>query len=181
MNRKRLEKEYFEWMVETVCHDRFAENISYRKLLKLLHDIRFIWSVPKDGNRAADGIDLRRRFASWCCPEVNDIMRYLSGPCSVLEMMVALAIRCEIDIMHDPSIGDRTSQWFWRMIVNLGLGNMEDSQFDEEYVCHNIDIFLNREYEPNGRGGLFMVRHCEKDLRKIEIWIQMLWYLDTIS
>lgn len=51
------------------------------------------------------------------------IASYLDNrPCSVLEMIIALAIRLEEHIMDDPDIGNRTGQWFWDMIVSLGLG-----------------------------------------------------------
>ena len=82
--------------------------------------------------------------------------------------------------MDDPLIGNRTGQWFWGMITNLGLGSMVDSRFDEEKVKYIVDQFLNRDYSPNGKGGLFTVRNCDCDMRKIEIWTQMLYYLDSI-
>jgi hypothetical protein len=93
-------------------------------------------------------------------------------------MMVALSVRCEETIMDDPRIGDRTGQWFWGMISSLGLGSMMDNQFDKEYVDSVIDRFLKREYEPNGKGGLFTIKRCRYDLRSVEIWYQMCWYLD---
>jgi hypothetical protein len=102
------------------------------------------------------------------------------GPCSILEMMVALAIRCEEEIMYDPDIGDRTAQWFWCMIANLGLGGITDDVYDRAYVDDILIRLLYREYEPDGRGGLFRIRNCEYDLREVEIWCQMLWYLNTI-
>ena len=101
-----------------------------------------------------------------------------NAPCSVLEMMVALAIRCEETIMDNPAYGDRTAQWFWGMIRTLGLYSMTDDRFDQEYVDMVIDRFLNRDYEPNGEGGLFKINNCKYDLRKIEIWYQLCWYLD---
>lgn len=180
MCKTDIEKDYFEWMYETVCCYRFSKNISYRKLLEYLHDIRFKWTISKDSNRAADGIELRRKY-SFYRRDIPNILEYISGPCSVLEMMVALSIRCETDIMHDSSIGDRTTQWFWKMIVNLGLGSMTDDQFNKDYIRDVINKFLNHEYEPDGRGGLFTVKHCEHDLRKNEIWTQLLWFLDTIT
>jgi hypothetical protein len=94
-------------------------------------------------------------------------------------MMVALASECE-ETMDDPNVGDRTGQWFWGMIVNLGLGSMADYNFDYDYVDGVIQRFLNREYEPNGRGGLFTIRNCTEDLRTVEIWSQLCWYLGTI-
>ena len=108
------------------------------------------------------------------------ITEYLDGPCSVFEMMVALAQRCEA-VMDDPKIGDRTGQWFWGMIASLGLNGMSDNHYDEKYVKDVINRFLDREYEPNGKGGLFTIRNCEHDLRDVEIWYQLCWYLDTIS
>ena len=95
-------------------------------------------------------------------------------------MLIALAIRCEEHIMDDPDIGNRTGQWFGGMIDNLGLGSMYDENFDRDYVDEKIGIFLNRDYERNGKGGLFTVKHCKYDLRTVEIWYQMCWYLDYI-
>ena len=96
-------------------------------------------------------------------------------------MMIALAIRCENDIMDNPNMGDRTSQWFWGMITNLGLGSMTDRNFDIRYVDEIIERFLDRKYEPDGKGGLFRIRHFNRDLRKVEIWYQLCWYLDSIN
>lgn len=177
--RDEIRNEYFEWIYSLVCDNRYSKAISYRKLLMYLHNTEFVYSIPRDKNRAEDGIDLRYRF----CYElggIEDIEAYLDGPCSVLEMMIALSIRCEENIMDDPSFGNRTGQWFWGMIVNLSLGSMIDSRFDKLYVTEVIDRFLNREYEPNGKGGLFTIKNCDRDLRKVEIWYQLCWYLDEI-
>jgi hypothetical protein len=66
------------------------------------------------------------------------------------------------------------------MIVNLGLGGMTDKYFDRELVDERIAIFLDREYEPDGTGGLFTVKNCDRDLRTVEIWRQLSYYLNTI-
>jgi hypothetical protein len=89
-------------------------------------------------------------------------------------------MRCEEEIMEDPDVGDRTAQWFWGMMKSLGLNGMTDNRFDERYVRDVVQIFLDREYEPNGRGGLFTINNCDYDLREVEIWYQMCWYLNTI-
>ena len=59
----RITNEYFDWMYDLACKDRYPEQISYRKLFVLLHDTEFIYSIPRDKNRAEDGIDLRYRFS----------------------------------------------------------------------------------------------------------------------
>ena len=180
--KDKINNEYFDWMFDIVCADMFAKDISYRKLLIYLHSTKFRYSIRRDSNRADDGISLRYRFAlSKHYDETldHDIYYYINEDCSIFEMMLALAIRCE-EIMDDTAYGDRTRQWFWEMIVNLGLGSMTDDQFDKQYAESVIETFLNREYEPDGRGGLFTVRNCDHDLRNVEIWFQLCYYLDSI-
>lgn len=170
--------QYFDWMYDLVCRDRYGDDISYWKLMNCLHNIEFVYILPNDRNRAEDGKALRYRFAVLNdCEGAED---FLDGPCSVLEMIVALAIRCEESIMDDLDYGDRTSQWFWEMIVSLGLGSMTDNRFNRRVVEDIILDFINRDYEPNGKGGLFTIRNCQYDMRDLEIWSQLNKYLKTI-
>lgn len=167
------EHTYEQWLYDIVCKDLFPKSISYDRLLSYLSHREFTVIIPKDLNRAKDGVDLRLRYEMLTgeCPDLNI-------PCSVLEMMIALAIRCEETIMDDPAYGDRTAQWFWSMIKNLGLYSMTDNRFNLNYVCATIDRFLDRAYEPNGEGGLFKINNCKYDLRDVEIWYQLCWYLE---
>lgn len=185
MTRDEIANEYFEWLYKLVCGNRYSKGISYRKLLTRLHSTEFRYSLLMDENRAADGANMRYRFAldqGWTEPRsYNYIIDQLEQPCSVLEMMVALAVRCEEDIMDDPAMGDRTTQWFWKMVVNLGLGSMYDAKYDRDFVDKVVERFLNRDYEPDGRGGLFTVRNCNRDMRDMEIWNQMSFYINTIT
>lgn len=177
MTRNTLNEEYFNWIYSLVCDDQ----IPYRKLLTHLHGIDFVYTNPMDDNRAFDGIDLRYRFA--CESGYNQAMvaNYIDDrPCSVLEMMAALANRCEEETMDDPDLGDRKKQWFISMINSLGLNRMTDAVFDPGYVDRTINRFLNRDYEPNGKGGLFTVYSHKRDMRHVEIWHQMNWYLGEV-
>ena len=175
----RINNEYFEWLCELIDSKRFSKQVSYRKLLMHLHNIEFTWTIPLDDNRSDDGIQLRRRYGL----HQNDmsVIDYILGPCSVLEMMVGLAVRCEEWITDDTEYGDRTGQWFWGMVRSLGLSSMTNPSFDRDYVDDVIGRFLNHEYEPNGKGGLFTIRNCKYDLRKVEIWCQLSWYLRSIT
>jgi len=178
MTKDELINEYFNWIYRLVCDGKHIGRLSYRKLLACLHGIDFTYTVDMDGNREADGADLRYRFGYEQKYPDPLIAAYLDDrPCSVLEMMVALAIRCEEHIMGDADIGDRTGQWFWDMLVNLGLNGMNDKKFDREYTESVISRFLNREYGKDGKGGLFTIENCKHDLRDVEIWYQMCWHL----
>jgi hypothetical protein len=182
MTREEISNEYFEWLFDLVCENRYSDKISFEKLLVHLHNIEFRYSIPRDENMAEAGKSLRYRFALSCYDRrfTDTILYELEGPCSVLEMMISLAVHCEEEIMDNTKYGNRTAQWFWGMISSLGLGSMSNNKYDKLYVNEVITKFLDREYEPNGRGGLFTLRHCDRDLRNVEIWYQLLWYLNEI-
>lgn len=182
MNKDGLRKQYLEWMYQLVRDEE--RNGSYYKLFEYLFNTNFTWLLALDKNRAEDGTDLRYRFGLVSpegYPEPMISMYLDDRACSVLEMMVALAVRCEEHIMSDPTIGDRTGYWFWGMIDNLGLGFMDDRRFDVDYVKRAIHRLLLREYDRDGRGGLFTLKHYRRDdLREVEIWDQLGWYLSEI-
>ena len=172
---------YFEWICGLVSGRGYYKKRSYRKLLAKLHAMEFTYVIGMDANRADDGVELRYRFGYENDISNGEIDSLLAiSPCSVLEMMVALAIRCEEQIMDDPDIGNRTGKWFWSMVANMGLYQMDDPQFDSQIVEHAVRIMLERRYDRNGNGGLFFVNKSRKDMRKMEIWYQMMWYLDDI-
>lgn len=180
MTKNEVKNQYFNWMYQLVCSNR-SRSVSYRKLLSYLNGRAFVWTIDMDENRASDGIDLRYRFGrekKYSDPMIADFLD--DHPCSILEMMIALSIRCEEHIMEDSDLGDRTGQWFWNMIISLGLGAMPDSKFDERHAEEVIDRFIDRSYERNGHGSLFTVEHPSQDMRDVEIWYQMCMYLDTI-
>lgn len=179
MNSSVLKDEYLYWLYGVVYDKKTLNNKVYSKLFRHLNNIDFYYKIPMDGNRAEDGIDLRYRFGC----EKNIVPSVISTlldirPCSVLEMMVALAVRCEIHIMGDPDIGDLTYKWFWIMIKNLGLNSMSDDNYDGNYVDNVIHILLERKYERNGKGGLFIIENIDDDLRNMEIWYQLHYYLN---
>ena len=179
MTKDELNNEYFEWMYQLVCNDNDHRRNSYRKLLYFLHDVEFTYIIAMDANRQSDGEDLRYRFGYEYGYDQAMIATYLDDrPCSVLEMMIALSLRCEEQIMSDPDIGNRTSEWFWGMIESLGLYFMTDEHFSLPAAEHVISRFLNRDYKRNGEDGLFTVNNPIRDMRTTEIWYQMCLYLN---
>lgn len=163
------ERGYFRWLKDMVCRGR-PERYNYSLLLGAMHKIPFTWSIPLDSNRAADGISMRNRFALENGRDYDD-----SDPekvCSVLEMLVALCIRVEREIMGRPG-DDHPEKWFWTIIDNLDLAEYTDDNFEADLVDHKVRRFLARNYNPDGSGGAFPIRNCRRDLRKADIWAQM--------
>ena len=178
MTEHELHTAYFDWLCKLVTDERAQ---SYDNLLHQLHATDFEYIIPMDSNRSADGMDLRYRFGREQGIDDRKIASYLDyKTCSVLEMMVALSVRCEEQIMWDPDDVERPGRWFWGMITNLGLYEMTDTYYSARTVADIIDRFMFRKYEPDGRGGLFTVDDTNQDMRSIEIWYQMNLYLDEI-
>lgn len=179
----QIRNEYFDWLYDYVTKGKAHKDVSYRKLFMFLHEVEFTFIILRDKNRASDGVNLRYKFATsrYHDNDVEYVLDILDGPCSVLEMMVALANRCEESIMTDTRYGNRTMQWFWSMLKNMGLSMMTDDRFDRKRCEKIVSTFLNREYSYDGKGGLFYIPECTEDLRTLEIWTQLCWYLDGFS
>lgn len=155
----------------------FGESCcDYSKILKLLDSIPFYALLEMDNNRIQDAYNLRIEY----CKQfpMMDYTEFLSRPCSILEVMVALAIRCETIMTNSEE--DRTGLWLKYMLQSLGLDNMVDMVYDPVEANNVIRKFLQRTYEPNGRGGLFYIPSVGTDLRQIDIWYQAMWYLSAL-
>lgn len=170
-----IKNAYYDWLLEHIKPDDY-----HWCLLRRLHQKEYIWleSVPLDENRDTDGKALRVRFAEeseWKDEEVMDI---LAGPCSVLEMLIALSLRIEDDVMYDASYGDRTGEWF-RMILNNVKIYMSDDEYYQLYVDDILNKILARNYYKNSKGSFFPVKNtCGKDWRKTDLWMQAQLYLN---
>lgn len=172
MTKNNLSELYFHWLCQTVAVDEYSE------LCRVLHDIPFQYSIDMDGNRESDGIDFRYRFGmetglpDYIIASQIDIL-----PCSVLEMMVALANRIEEQIMTNTELGNRTGEWFRKMIFSLHLEDETNGQVDRDGVETIIFQFMHHRYKPNGSGGLFTLKKPKCDMRTVEIWYQMQYWL----
>lgn len=147
--------------------------MEYEYLMELMSQVPFRYSHPLDKNRVDDALELRYEFERM----IDERVRF-DSPVSVLEVLVALAKRCEDSIMHDPDYGDRTHDWFWEMVSNLGLNGMSNRNFDENYTINKLDIFLDRRYTKTGKGSIFCVKKPIQDLTQIDIFMQMRWWIN---
>ena len=173
-------EQYFDWICSLISsQDRDAHT--YEKVLRYLFNTDFCWVIELDANRADDGIELRYRFGYEKELESPIIASEIDiRPCTILEMMVALSLRCEEDIMQGTE-ERRVDKWFWVMMENLGLYRLDDWSYDEQTAAIIVDDLLGHRYSPDGKGGLIYLPGIEHDLRHVEIWYQMMWYLTSIS
>lgn len=161
-----LDEQYLTWLQAQVRVPRAR----YWKLLRQLYVTEFVWFVPNDDNRVADGKDLRHEFL-----EEKHILEidpdWLTLGCSMLEMLIGLARLWSFE--EDLSVGF----CFWRMIDNLGLSQCNDRQPNPQYVSEVLDRVIWRTYEPDGTGGLFPLTDPHYDQREVELWYQLCAYI----
>ena len=165
-----IKDDYFDYICDLVGIDP-----DYTELAHYLMSVPFNYILPMDANREADGIDLRYNFGYDCNIDQLIIANELDiGQCSVLEMLAALSLR-----VNNIITSEQNSQFvFWSMMENLGLESQTNEYFSESYCEDKINTFLNREYQPNGEGGLVTLLDPSTDLRNVEIWDQLIWWIN---
>lgn len=178
-----MKEKYYLWLSRKIDIFGFREK-RYDFLLSYLLDVPFIAIMDMDINRASDGLALRKKFEEekrYSRSSIDLFEEEMGPQCSILELMVALSIRCEDSIMSNPKFGDRTGYWFWQMIESLGLSDQDDEFYDEFYVKKVVDKFIERKYKRDGYGSLYWVPRTQLDFREIEIWYQMMQFLDEYN
>ena len=163
---------YFEWLVYLIAPD-YHQRENYIELLYTLYSVEFYWVLKRDRHRAEDGLELRNLYEQEIGQDPD-----IFGPCTCLEMMVALAIRCENELMRDPDLGDQTGRWFWIMIANLGLDKFDDECFNEDEIRYILEKFMNREYGKNGEFCMFPCQKSVSVLKKSEIAYQINYFIN---
>lgn len=164
--------DYRMWLTSFI-QDGVGNILQYGKLLRKLHDTPFKFCIYRDVNRAKDGLNLRQRFVQ---DEGLPSDIFENTPCTVLEMLVALSIRIDDEYIGDPG-NPKPGILFWDMIQNLQLFQMVNGRFNPYYVIDILNTWMNREFEPDGRGSIFPLRPSSTDVRTLEIWDQMNAYL----
>lgn len=173
-NRK-IKQAYFDWLYRQI---ECREASGLEDFLYEIHTHPFVCRIPNDDNRAEDGLVLRNTFIDKQDFDVPDDA--LPGPCTILEMLIALAKRMDF-ILFDPAKGWRISNWFWLFINNLKLQKYnstdEDAERKQKFNKIVLKKFVAREYQADGRGGLFPLNSPRCDQREVEIWYQMMDYI----
>lgn len=172
-----LTRRYFIWLCNKVNRSRPNVKTFWNGLLEQLFNTDFYWVVPNDDNRAFDGKVLRDQFAYEIgLSSYSEIVR---DECSVLEMLVALAERCDVDIMAvEQPTENQSGHWFWLFLENCGLVEYDDDHYDPDMIDVIIDQILSRRYLSNGIGGLFPLKNPSQDQREVELWYQMNEWLE---
>lgn len=169
--KRSLDQAYFYWLCGQVAVDDPHPSRTYWRMLRTLYAKEFVWFVPNDDNRLADGRDLRYEFIEDRRYQGVSIDAIHNG-CSMLELLIGLARRLSFEAEGEPR------SWFWQLIENLDLEKFNDNtRLPEEAIDDALDQVIFRTYRRNGQGGLFPLNHPNEDQRNVEIWYQLCAYI----
>lgn len=172
----KIKKAYFRWLYERVKGD----SRSYLLLCAYLDTVPFFWNVPNDGNREQDAIRQREIFISEDGFDFHsdELDIFYDSQVSVFEVLVALCSRLDYNVEKGES------GWFYELLQNLGISWAVDDEFKYRLgargeVDSAISTMMRRRYDFNGHGSLFPLRHRpKKSMTKVELWYQMMAYLE---
>ena len=153
---------------------------AYSQIMAFLFRAPFEPGYPGDDNRIGDIRELRSEFANSMHLENVDYIEIQQMEPSVLELMISMAVR----INNYMSTEDDIPKYFKDMMESLGVLSMDDSNFNFSDASKKIDIFNERTYQKNGKGGLFWVKKLNDngyDATKLDLWTQSQAYLNSIS
>lgn len=165
-------RDYFDWLCKL-----FPAREDYTEALWFLFCSDFIPELDMDSNRASDGLDLRADFSDDMRISMFYIEDAMSPQCSMLELMVALAKRAEVNIISGE---DYIPNLFWEMFDSLGFGDLTNDRWSVDEANRIVDRFNCRMYNKNGKGGLFTIRKRGLDMKDYDIWYQMHRYINEL-
>lgn len=174
---------YKHWLISKIdTNGDYSISDIYGCLIAVLFETDFVYisddpQLNMDKNRASDGLYLRTIFDQETGNDITTLLKEKKP--SVLEVLIALSIRIEQDIMGEGN--DDFGKWFVEMLENLGLTEYtDDYTWPEDEVLEILGRFMYRRYGEDGIGSLFPLKNpeiCSEKFTKLEIWNQMQYYL----
>lgn len=159
-----MDNKYFKFL-----YDCGFSDDDHMKLARYLHSIPFNWTNDFDGNRAYDGLAMRREYDK----PITDVNK----ACSMLEFFVGFAWRLNRDMVGEISC----TEWVGIMFDNLDILRFTDKQFGssaKEDLNEILDDWVSCRYGSDGLGGLFPLEYppMGEDLRDVDMWVQASWW-----
>ena len=144
---------YFEWLIDQIeCDEQLGRE---------LDAMTYKWRFVLDENRSAGGLELRKIYGLEYSIDSDDIK---AGPCSVLEMFVALSMRFSENA--DISV----PKAFSVMMSNLKKVNSGS-------ISNTIEQWMNGNFSSNGFGSPFILHGYSGDARNLDVWALMTIYI----
>lgn len=142
------------------------DGYGYEDMLKVLWNTPFEVKVGRDVNLLNEANDFRYNHGLR-----ND------NPGNCLEILYQLSYKMD-SLLYDGDHGPRYVEWFWLMIKNMGLIIFDNENFNYKEVKRKVDIFSQRKYKPDGKGGPFPLQRPISNMKKVDYWYQLNYYVN---
>lgn len=169
------EENYRGWLESFTIDETMSRTRrpKYSMMLAKLWTIPYRGLVGNDRDREEECMELRNRYASTTGNSVPN------GQPRVLEMLIALSMRM-FDVMQDTGVYNSVSRWFWEIVDNIGIGDLDDDFYvgrgGDEVISATVREILLGSGRKGQKGGWFYL----PDWQDTEIWYQMNEYLKTV-
>lgn len=172
-----LTETYFDWL-RSEAFSIPSERQQYEGVLRVLHDIPFYWVLISDDNRAGDALNFRQYEFLHFYEGTEDmdqmiLAAWATAAPSVLEVLLGMARRWTFYFEGEVAF------YFGHLFRNMEFfrfpGRVLTGSTKEE-LRHRVDIWLSRQFQPNGEGSPLPLRQGFDgipDMRRIDIWSQM--------
>lgn len=173
-----LVESYFEWLASEAMQTQTKAKM-YEGVLRTLHDIPFYWTMVSDDNRAGDALSFRQYEFLNFQTGLDDMDQVALGQWataapSVLEVLLGIARRWSYYYGEDPWL------YFRHLFENLGFQGCHGRELTldtQQQIRERIDIWMSRQFQPDGNGSPFPIRRefwdGHTDMTHVDIWGQM--------
>lgn len=171
-----LEETYFDWL----RHDAFSEvseRREYEGVIRTLHDIPFYWTIWSDENRAGDALSFRQHDFLGFQKDLDSLDQqwlhnWATATPSVFEVLLGMSRRWSF--YFEGSIPFYFAHMFLNMAFDRFPGKVLRPE-SQQLVRERCDVWMSRQFEPNGDGSPFPVKHALEvvDFRTVDLWGQM--------
>ena len=195
----KVKDSYFNYLLSLISSDEIDARQDYYNLCTLLFDTEYTVLNPMDNNRANDASTLRERWLDNIRVKDERLKQEYANdvvvtPISVLEVLIALCVKVEDQILANPDVDYIAAKLFWELMDNLvkygtfGTAYKKASDiltdekwctFTEDAMKASIKKVVTRTYHEDGRGGLFPIDKCKTNQRKMHLWANCMYYIST--
>lgn len=170
MNDRFNWEEYFVWLVEWIDD---GDRDDMLPVLSYLFKKEYVWYTDLNATQAMSSMDLRERFDPDNADEAKE-----ERPCSVLELLVALAVDIEENICGVYG-HENPARWFWEWLNNLGIDDRCTGRgYSKDYLDQCIDDWLEGDITRSGKRSPFPIKRKGVDQRKKTLWMQCMAYVN---
>lgn len=177
---------WVKWLLLQVDYEkRYAYGLHIHQVMDALSNISFEPMIQEDVGEVQNVLTMRGYWLEdqGLLDDSAKVYGYF-GDVTILEILACLAMRME-EIMLDASYGDRTGQWFFTMLHNLGL---LDERFRDENLKGKKNTYILHIVYEQVRGFLtrdtvgtypFNLPNREEE-RHMSLWMQANAYLNYL-